>query len=202
MERATQSQTSTIDLMIAATTPRRLDPVFERAVDRDLDRDLVTVDLELDVVDDRSPAAFATFYRDEYAALVRIAYLILDSREQAEEIVQDAFVRVHGRWPKVENPGAYMRAAVVNGCNDSLRRLRRYRKREPDLVGPTATIDAPDELSDALGRLNTRERSVLVLRYYGGMQEAEIAAALGMKVGTVKSTLHRGIEQLRKEIQP
>ena len=43
----------------------------------------------------------------------------------------------------VDNPAAYMRAAVVNGCNDSLRRLRRHRKREPDLVGPSATIDAP-----------------------------------------------------------
>ncbi len=158
------------------------------------------VDVDFDLTDARSPAAFAAFYQEQYAPMVRVAFLILGSREQAEEIVQEAFVRVHGRWSQIDNPTSYLRAAVVNGCRDTIRRLVRYRRREPQLVGPTHTVDAPDELSDALARLNSRQRTVLVLKFYGGLQEAEIAETLHMKVGTVKSTISRGIDRLRQEL--
>ena len=69
------------------------------------------------------------------------------------------------------------------------------------LVSPSTSRDEPDELFDALDRLNPRQRAVVVLRFYDGLQEAEIASAMDMKVGTVKSTLHRSIEQLRKDIE-
>jgi len=145
---------------------------------------------------------FSELYRGEYEALVRVAFLIIGSREQAEEAVQEAFVRLHGRWSSVANPRSYLRSAVVNGCRDTIRRRVRWRRREPVLGGPVATTDDPDELFDALARLSPRQRAVVVLRFYEGLQEAEIAAATGMKVGTVKSTLHRSIERLRKEIEP
>src|SRR4051794_2883113 len=96
MERATQAQPSTIDLMIAAAIPSRIDPVLDLGLETSHDG-RIDLELELDLAAERTATAFAVFYRDEYAALVRIAYLILDSREQAEEIVQDAFVRMHGR---------------------------------------------------------------------------------------------------------
>jgi RNA polymerase sigma factor (sigma-70 family) len=116
--------------------------------------------------------------------------------------VQDAFVRLHGRWRRVDNPGGYLRTSVVNGCRDVRRRLVRYRAREPRLAVRAETYDAPDELSDALTALPVRQRAVLVLRFYGGMSEAEIAATLGIRPGTVKSSLHRGLERLRRELTP
>ncbi len=158
------------------------------------------VGTEVTVVPARSAEAFAELYHAQYAPMVRVAYLILESREQAEEIVQDAFVRVHGRWAKTDNPPAYLRATVVNGCRDTIRRRVRYRRRERVLVGPTSALDAPDELSDALATLTTRQRAVLVLKFYGGLPEAEIAEILDIKVGTVKSSISRGIERLRQEL--
>jgi RNA polymerase sigma-70 factor (sigma-E family) len=149
---------------------------------------------------DRSPSAFTALYLHEYVGLVRLAFLILGSREQAEEVVQDAFVRLHGRWRRVDNPGGYLRTSVVNGCRDARRRLVRYRAREPRLAVRAETYDTPDELSDALATLPVRQRAVLVLRFYGGMNEAEIAATLGIRPGTVKSSLHRGLERLRREL--
>ena len=148
-----------------------------------------------------STATFASFYRAEYERFVRLAYLIVGTREQAEEIVQDSFVRLHGRWSRVESPSAYLRTSVVNGCRDTVRRRIRWRAREPVLATPTECTDAPDELFDALATLSPQQRAVIVLRFYGGMQEAEIAEAVGIKVGTVKSTIHRSIELLRKEIE-
>jgi RNA polymerase sigma factor (sigma-70 family) len=149
---------------------------------------------------DRSPDAFADLYHREHHRLVRLAFLMLGSREQAEEVVQDAFVRLHGRWAGVDNPGGYLRTSVVNGCRDARRRLARYRAREPRLAAPAETWDHPDELSDVLATLTARQRSVLVLRYYVGLNESEIAAVLDIRPGTVKSSLHRGIRRLRHEL--
>ena len=151
---------------------------------------------------DRTPTAFARLYHDEYLGLVRLAYLILGSREQAEEVVQDAFVRLHSRWTRVDNPGGYLRTSVVNGCRDVRRRLVRYRAREPRLAERAETWDSPDELSDAMAALPVRQRAVLVLRYYGGLSEAEIADTLDIRPGTVKSSIHRGLRRLRLELAP
>jgi RNA polymerase sigma-70 factor (sigma-E family) len=147
-----------------------------------------------------SPCGFSTVYREEYPGLVRLAYLILGSREQAEEVVQDAFVRLHDRWQRIDNPAAYLRTSVVNGCRDVRRRLVRYRAREPRLAVKPETWDTPDELADVLATLPVRQRSALVLRYYAGLSEAEIALALGVRPGTVKSSIHRGLARLRQEL--
>jgi RNA polymerase sigma-70 factor (sigma-E family) len=149
---------------------------------------------------DRSDSAFAALYQDEYLGLVRLAYLILGCREQAEEVVQDAFVRLHGRWARVDNPGGYLRTSVVNGCRDVRRRIIRYRAREPRLAERAETWDAPDELSDAMAALPVRQRAAIVLRYYGGMSEAEIGRTLNIRPGTVKSSIHRGLQRLRREL--
>jgi RNA polymerase sigma-70 factor (sigma-E family) len=144
---------------------------------------------------------FAPFYAEHYGRMVQLAYLTTGSREVAEELVQDAFVGLHLRWGTVQQPAAYLRRSVVNGCRDLGRRRARYRVREPKLAEPSATTDAPDELWDALGRLSPRQRAAIVLRYWGGLPEHEVADALGVRPGTVKSLLHRGIEALRQEIE-
>ncbi len=153
----------------------------------------------------------ATFRRD-YASLVRLAAMLVD-RDSAEEIVQDAFVRTHGRLHRVDpdKVDAYLRAAVVNGARSQLRR-RRVRRRHT----PEAAPDAPPaedagvastergELLAALDRLPARQREVLLLRYFADLSEAEIAETLGISTGSVKTHAHRGLSSLaaRLESQP
>jgi RNA polymerase sigma-70 factor (sigma-E family) len=143
---------------------------------------------------------FVALYQERYLAMVRLAYLLVGSNSVAEEIVQEAFVRVRLAIDTVHNPRAYLRVAVVNACHNQRRREgveQRYQhlERTPD--------PAPeDELRDALAKLPGRQRAVLVLRYYEGMTEAEIADALGCRRGTVKSAAARGLAQLRRVIEP
>jgi RNA polymerase sigma-70 factor (sigma-E family) len=151
------------------------------------------------VVDDVD-AAFDRLYEREYAPMLRLAVLLVDSREQAEEAVHDAFARVYERWTKLDRPGAYLRTCVVNRCRDVQRRRRFERGRRADTTEPSSELGA-DELLDALRQLPPKRRAALVLRYYEDLSEADIADALGVRPGTVKSLLSRGLDQLREVIE-
>lgn len=142
--------------------------------------------------------AFSRLYADAWADLVRLARVVLDDRSQAEEVVQDAFAAFYGKIAAVDNPPAYMRVAVLNRARKANRRTRLMRRHL--LAGRTAgvTEDQPDQLLDAVHRLPRRQRDVVVLRYYLDMSEAEIAAALGIPTGTVKSLAHRALRQLQE----
>lgn len=147
---------------------------------------------------------FDALFAAEHAAMVRLAHVALGSRAEAEEVVQDAFLRVHERWDRLDEPGGYLRTCVVNGARDVLRR-RAVRER---LAGRAAPVDrgpadlGADHVLDAVDRLPPKRRLAVILRYYADLPEAEIAAALGVRPGTVKSLLHRGLEQLRQEVEP
>jgi RNA polymerase sigma-70 factor (sigma-E family) len=144
--------------------------------------------------------SFADLYRAQYAPMVRLAHLLTGSNALAEELVQDTFVRVHGKWDQIDAPGAYLRTAVVNACRSHhRRRVLELTRRPPPTV--QATAPAHDELWDALARLPYRQRAVLVLKFYEDMAELDIAAALGCRPGTVKSLTSRAIDELRKVIE-
>jgi RNA polymerase sigma-70 factor (sigma-E family) len=148
--------------------------------------------------------AFTELYRSTYASLVRLAAVVLDDDAQAEEVVQEAFARLHLRWEHVDEPRSYVRRSVVNGCRDVLRRRRVERtflRRTPP-ASRSATEPEPDYLGDALARLPARERIALVLRHYEGLSEQQIAETLGCPPGTVKTLLHRGTKRLRDQIEP
>jgi RNA polymerase sigma-70 factor (sigma-E family) len=151
----------------------------------------------------RSPVevagSFVQLYERRHDDMVRLAYLLTSSRETAQDLVQDAFVRVHRSWSRVKEPDAYLRRAVVNACNSYHRRQYVARKFVAD-APPAAELDA-DEMSDALQSLSHRQRTAIVLRYWHDCSEAEIAAALGCRPGTVASLLHRGLAQLREVIE-
>lgn len=132
--------------------------------------------------------------------MVRLAYLVVGSEAVAEELVQDAFVAVHRHWGTIANPGGYLRTSVVNACRSHQRRTGLERRRQPR-PAPPAELGA-DELWDALAQLPRNQRAALVLRYYEDAPEADIAAALGVRPTTVRSLVHRGLAQLRKEIEP
>ena len=143
-----------------------------------------------------------TLYRAHYRAMVRLAFLLTGSSGQAEEIVQDAFIRMRAHHDVAE-PASYLRSVVVNASRDVLRRRALQDRVKPRLLlGDGTTVDAVDELADALGRLPHRQRAVLVLRYYQGLSESEIAVALGCRPGTVKSLAHRGLAALREVLEP
>jgi RNA polymerase sigma factor (sigma-70 family) len=142
---------------------------------------------------------FDEFYRCRYAPMVRLAAALVDRRELAEEVVQDAFAAMVDRYAGVQDPDAYLRSCVVNGSRRVLRRRIRDRQRP---VPPEEIVDnGYDHLLDAVRRLPLRQRTVVVLRYQLGLTDVEIAAAAGMPVGSVKSSLARARDRLRKEIE-
>ncbi|GIF70133.1 RNA polymerase subunit sigma-24 [Asanoa ishikariensis] len=144
-----------------------------------------------------------------YRAMVRLASLLLHERGIAEEIVQDAYVRLHARWHKLRDPDkalAYLRVAVVNGCRSALRHRRvvdaHLAASRPPMDVPSAESGALDLLTqaavvDAIRRLPTRQREAIVLRYYVDLSEAEIAEAMGVSRGAVKSHAARAVAALR-----
>jgi RNA polymerase sigma-70 factor (sigma-E family) len=143
------------------------------------------------------PLSFAEFYRDAYGGMVRLAALLTGSVDSAQDLVQDAFVRSHRRWADIAAPGPYVRRAVVNACLSHRRRGRREQRAVAALRLDDAVLGA-DELFDALASLPFRQRAAVVLRFYEDQSEAEIAAILGCRPGTVGSHIHRGLEGLRK----
>ncbi|HVF13176.1 MAG TPA: SigE family RNA polymerase sigma factor [Acidimicrobiales bacterium] len=143
---------------------------------------------------------FEALYVLEYRPMVRLAFVLLGRDGPAEETVQDAFARVYERWDSLQAPGGYLRTCVVNGCRDVLRRRRMAVWKRPDPAPLSSELGA-DHLSDALAELPARRRAAVVLRYYCDLSEAEIAATLGVRPGTVKSMLHRSLIQLRGVIE-
>jgi len=145
--------------------------------------------------------SFADLYRDAYGDMVRLAYLLTGSREVARDVVQDAFVRMHGAFDRARDPHAYLRRVVVNECHSYHRRRLRQRHHLRSLRLEVVDLNA-DEVSDVLATLPYRQRAAIVLRYWHGANEAEIATLLRCRPGTVGSLLHRAIAELRKVIEP
>jgi RNA polymerase sigma factor (sigma-70 family) len=150
-----------------------------------------------DPATDERVTQLEALYRLEYAGMVRLAFTLLASSAEAEEIVQDSFVEVYRRWPEIRKPGAYLRCTVVSRCRSA---LQRRKLRHPCPVADANEAPA-DELWDVLTRLTDDQRITVVLRYYGGYSAAEIAVMLEMRAATVRSHLRRGLTALKKELE-
>jgi RNA polymerase sigma-70 factor (sigma-E family) len=160
----------------------------------------------LPMVDD---VALAALYDTHRAALLRLALLLTGDLAAAEDVVQDAFLGLRGRWAAVEpsSRGAYLRVAVVNGARSLHRRVRTARRFLRVGEPAAAPADVAALLADehrqvvaALRRLPRRQREVLVLRYWSDLSEAAIAETLGIARGTVKSSAARGLRALEKQL--
>lgn len=144
---------------------------------------------------------FADFYRAEYPAAKRLAWLLTSGSADAEDVVQDAFSKMHPRFDDVEQPRAYLRVAILNGVRQQARSAGREAARLR-LVAVGDDVPAPaDPLLDALARLPERQRSALVLRYWADLSDDDIAAAIGVRRTTVRTLVHRALRELRKEIE-
>jgi RNA polymerase sigma factor (sigma-70 family) len=146
-------------------------------------------------------AEFDDFYREQWAAMVRLAWLMTGSRELAEDLVQDAFVHVGARWSTVETPIAYLRVAVVNAVRADARRGARQRALPRDPLHPVLPADL-DETWRLLDRLTSRQREALVLRFYADLPFDQIADALQCRLGTARSLVHRGLGRLKELMEP
>lgn len=143
---------------------------------------------------------FEALYQAEYGPMVWLARGLVDTTERAEEIVQGAFVKVFDRWLHLDQPGGYLRISVVNGARSELRK-RQVRRRVGLDRRPEMTPGHGDYLMDALDKLPPKRRTALVLRFYADMSEKEIAEAMGVRPGTVKSMVSRGLAELRTVIE-
>jgi RNA polymerase sigma-70 factor (sigma-E family) len=145
-------------------------------------------------------------YRTHRMGMVRLAILLVDDQASAEDVVQEAFAGLFRNWAGLRDNAAaigYLRTAVVNGSRSMLRRRRTARAYVPPHPGTERSAESLALLTaehqavvSALADLAPRQREVLVLRYYGGLSEAEIAEATGLSKGTVKSTASRAVAKL------
>jgi len=145
------------------------------------------------------PPGLVERYEADYAALTRVAVVLLGSRHEAEEVVQDAFVALRPRWDAVDNPGGYLRRSVVHGAYARLRRRDVAARHAPDPPPP----DQPDqlvELRDVVLALPWKQRTAIVLRYVADLPDDEIAAVLGCRRSTVRSLVARGLATIRSEV--
>ncbi len=143
--------------------------------------------------------------------LVGLAALLVDDRETAEDVVQDAFTGLYRHWRLLRDPEAaiaYLNRAVVNGGRGQLRHRGRARvnvarmvPRSEELASAEQTAvehDEADRLWTAITSLPRRQRQVLVLRYYLNQTEAEIASTLQVSPGSVKTHASRGLAALAR----
>ncbi|WP_171166594.1 SigE family RNA polymerase sigma factor [Streptomyces sp. I05A-00742] len=146
-------------------------------------------------------------YRAHYRSLLGLAALLLDDTASCEDVVQEAFIRVHSARNRVRDPDktlAYLRQTVVNLSRSALRRrilgLKLLSKPMPDMAsaeeGAYEQLER-DQLIKAMRGLQRRQREVLVLRYFADMTEAQVAEVLGLSLGSVKAYGSRGIAALR-----
>ena len=155
----------------------------------------------------------ADAYAIHHARVLRLAYLLTGNRHVAEDLTADVFARMGARgWDGIDDRGAYLCRAVVNAATSRWRRLAteraavaRWGSREATVgTDPTSLVDdlaRSDVLWQALSDLPMRQRTVLVLRYYDDLSEAEIADVLGVGRGTVKSSAARGLARLRRGLE-
>ncbi|MFJ7205210.1 SigE family RNA polymerase sigma factor [Streptomyces sp. NPDC098789] len=146
-------------------------------------------------------------YQAHYRSLLGLAALLLDDTASCEDVVQEAFIRVHSARSRVREPEktlAYLRQTVVNLSRSALRRriigLKLLSKPMPDMAsaeeGAYEQLER-DDLIRSMRGLQRRQREVLVLRYFADMTEAQVAETLGISLGSVKAYGSRGIAALR-----
>jgi len=148
----------------------------------------------------------AQLYRLYIDEAFRLAFLLTGNRALSEDLAQDAFVRLMGRFIHLRRPGdfsAYLRKTVVNLVNSHFRRRRveeRYLRgqssgRAPQIEGPD--LGARDQMRLALLSLPERQRTAIVLRFYEDLSDSQTADIMRCRPGTVRSLVSRGMETLR-----
>jgi RNA polymerase sigma-70 factor (ECF subfamily) len=152
---------------------------------------------------------YAAAARSRVHDAYRLAGYILGDAMEAQDAVQDALVKAWRAWPTLRDPesfGPWFDRILVNVCRDRMRRHRTLRMVDLDQAGEVETEDAfasmvaGDELAAAVARLGAEHRIVIALRFWRDMSLGEVAQALDVPLGTVKSRLHVALRALRTEL--
>ncbi|MFD0025078.1 SigE family RNA polymerase sigma factor [Streptomyces sp. NPDC058382] len=152
---------------------------------------------------------FHSFVEARSGTLFRGALVLTGSRDAAEDLVQETLERACRRWRTIsakDAPDAYVRRIMVNLANDRWKRFRRVVPRQdtgddrPSPGDEYGRIDSRDQLVRALQRLPIGMRTVVVLRYFHDLSDAEIAEDLRISPSAVRSQLTRGLEKLRAQM--
>ena len=153
---------------------------------------------------------FAELYATHHAEALRLAYLLCGDPHRAEDAVAEVFAKIYRRTRRhtVEQPRAYIRRAVVNEVNSRFRRLalerREASRRSGDDRGARGVEEQhadADVVFAALQVLPRRQRTAVVLRYYADLTEVDTAEVMGVSVGTVKSSVFRGLARMRAALE-
>ncbi len=153
--------------------------------------------------------AVTVLYQAHALGLVRLAHVMLGDKATAEDVVQEAFGGLYRRWDRLTGQDKalpYVRSSVLNGCRSVLRRKVARDvgiMSEPWVISAETAALAGEErrhVMRSLGRLPDRQREVLVLRFYLGLSDAEIARDMGIRQGTVRSTAHRALAALGRAL--
>ena len=153
---------------------------------------------------------FESLYREHAPRALRLAYLITGDRALAQDLVQDAFIKVASKFAGLRNPdafGAYLSRTVTSLANSHFRRRkleRTHAQIDPGAltsVEPATEVDAREALWGAVDRLSSRQRSAIVLRFYLDAPDDEAARILRCRPGTVRSLISRGLAELRQEVE-
>jgi RNA polymerase sigma-70 factor (sigma-E family) len=159
---------------------------------------------------DDARAAVGALYAEHALGLIRLAYIMLGNAAAAEDVVQEAFCGLYRRWPQLRDRSkavGYVRSAVLNGSRSVLRRrpvVELADGHQPPASSAEAAIltdEARREVVRALRRLPARQREVLTMRFYLDLPDDEIAAAMGVGNGAVRSAAHRGLISLRRALE-
>ncbi len=166
----------------------------------------------LDAIRQRVPDPFERLFLEEYPKVVAIAYRVLADRPAAEDVAQEVFLKFHRSLsPHSERAAGWLHSAAVHSALNVIRGERRRAQREtahaldpaqPPPANPERLVEEAEgrrEVRRVLSRLPQRTAALLMLRY-SGLSYAEVATALGMKVGNVGTLLRRAEEALRKEV--
>lgn len=145
---------------------------------------------------------FEDVYRAHRRAVIQLAWLLTHDAATAEDVAQDAFTALYQAFDRVENHAAYVRRSVVNGVYERTRsRQRELRRNGLVVAGHADSTSGPTGgVADAIAKLPIDQRTAVVLRYWGGLRDREIAETMGIRPGTARSHLSRATAQLRKEL--
>ena len=166
----------------------------------------------LDAIRQRVPDPFDRLFLQEYPKVVAIAYRVLADRAAAEDVAQEVFIKFHRSFsPNSERASGWLHSAAVHSALNVIRGERRRAQRESahaldparsPLANPEGMVEQAEqrrEVRRALGRLPQKTAALLMLRH-SGLSYAEVATALGIRVGNVGTLLRRAEEALRKEV--
>ena len=151
--------------------------------------------------------SFEDFYRAEWASIRRAVGFVVSERELARECVDEAMTRAYERWAQVsamERPAGWVYRVAINEARNRGRRRKTEQDRQPPaalVAVPGADTVADPAIATAVARLPLDQRSVVVLRFYLDWSTEEVAEAIGVAVGTVKSRLHRALRRLERSLQ-